>query len=171
VALALSLLFLLIIMLGFTAFTGAPYLPSKRRDLEAVFSKLYPLSNKDVLVDLGSGDGVVLRAARKFGASAVGYEIGPVYYAVSKLLARGDKKQTIHLKSYWHAQFPKGTTVVFAFSDGRDIKKVHALIGRQAAVLGRPLMFITHGFEVPGVKPLRSEGAYHVYRVGPLRHT
>jgi hypothetical protein len=167
--LLLGIIFFAIVLLGFTAFTGAPYLPSLRRDLEGVFTKLYPLTSKDVVVDLGSGDGVVLRMARKYGAAAVGYEIGPVYYFVSKLLARGDTKQSIHLQSYWRATFPKNTTVVFAFSDSRDIKKVYALVGRQAAKIGRPLMFITHGFEVAGQKAADSHGAYYLYRVDPLQ--
>lgn len=88
----------LVLVLGFTAFTGAPYVPSKKRELRQVFKQLYALSSKDTLVDLGSGDGVVLREARRCGAAAVGYEIGPVYVAVSRLLARGDKKQQIIAK-------------------------------------------------------------------------
>lgn len=168
-ALLLGIIFFVIVLLGFTAFTGAPYLPSMRKDLKGVFTKLCPLSSKDTLVDLGSGDGIVLREARLRGAAAVGYEIGPVYYWISKLYARGDTKQKIYLQSYWNAKFPKETTVVFAFSDGRDIKKVYALVERQATRLGRPLMFITHGFEVAGQKAIGSHGAYYLYKVGPLR--
>lgn len=169
-ALLLGILFFIIVLLGFTALTGAPYLPSKQGDLKKVFSGLYPLGNTDVVVDLGSGDGIVLRVARGFGAKAYGYEIGPVYYAVSKLLARGDAKQRVYFKSYWNARFPLDTTVVFAFSDGRDIQRVYELIERQAAVLRRPLAFITHGFDVPGHVAVAKQGAYYLYTVSPLRH-
>lgn len=165
----LVVIFAVVILLGFTAFTGAPYLPSKRRDLDMVFRELCPLTKNDVVVDLGSGDGTVLRAARRRGATAVGYELGPVYYIVSKLLARGDKKQHIYLQNYWHVTFHARTTVVFAFSDSRDIQKVYALVQQQAALLGRPLKLVTHGFEVPGKKPLATQRAYHLYSVKPLR--
>lgn len=168
-SLLLGAIFFVIVVLGFSAFTGAPYLPSKRKDLDKVFTQLYALSNKDTVVDLGSGDGTVLRSARTYGAAAVGYEIGPVYYWISKLYARGDAKQKIYLQNYWRVKFPKETTVVFAFSDSRDIQKVYALVEAQAVRLARPLAFITHGFEVPGQKASGSCGAYYVYQVNPLR--
>lgn len=165
----LVVIFAVVVLLGFTAFTGAPYLPSKRRDLDMVFRELCPLTKNDVVVDLGSGDGAVLRAARRYGATAVGYELGPVYYGISKLLARGDKKQRIYLKNYWHAAFPAKTSVVFVFSDSRDIQKVHTLVQQQATALGSPLKLVTHGFEVPGRTPAATQRAYHLYIVSPLR--
>ena len=91
-----------VLLFWFTAFTGAPYVPSKKSDLRAAFTGLYHLGASDMLVDLGSGDGVVLRTARRYGARAVGYEIGPVYVWVSRLLAMGDKKQQVIAKNYWH---------------------------------------------------------------------
>ena len=66
------------IIVGFSAFMGAPYLPSHRRDVARAFDELYPLSSSDVLLDIGSGDGVVLRQASKRGARAIGYEIHPL---------------------------------------------------------------------------------------------
>ena len=156
-----------LLVLGFTAFTGAPYVPSRRRELEWVFTKLHPLNRHDVVVDLGAGDGVVLRTVRQFGARAVGYEIGPVYALIARLLARGDAGQSILMKNYWHADFPADTTVVYVFSDGRDIAKVHRLVARQATRLNRQLVFITHGFAVPGVKADKTGRAYLLYRVNP----
>ena len=155
------------LLLGFTVFLGAPYVPSKRRELERLFTEAYPLSSKDVLVDLGSGDGVVLRAASARGAKAVGYELGPVYVAVSRLLARGDTRQIVLMKNYWHVDFPADTTVVYAFSSSRDIKKMHELVQAQANKLGRMLTFITYGFEAPHKKPSQTYRAYYINRVTP----
>ena len=61
-----------------TALRGAPYVPSRRQDIDRAFTELYHISKEDHLVDLGSGDGVVLRQAAKKGASASGFEINPV---------------------------------------------------------------------------------------------
>lgn len=152
---------------AFTAFFGAPYVPSKRRELRQAFNTLYPLGAQDTLVDLGSGDGVVLRVARQFGATAVGYELSPPLAWLSKVLARGDKQQVIINKSYWHADFPKQTTVVYAFSDSRDIKKLHSLVERQADKLDRTLVFITYGFKAPHKQPTKTHGAYFLYSVTP----
>ena len=38
---------LLIVFLGFTAFTGAPYVPSMKKELREAFKKLYPLKKKE----------------------------------------------------------------------------------------------------------------------------
>ena len=38
----------IIILVGFSAFTGAPYVPSHRRDVARAFRELYPLSAGDV---------------------------------------------------------------------------------------------------------------------------
>ena len=161
------IIFGVVLLLGFTAFTGAPYVPSKQNDLQVAFTKLYPLSAKDVLVDMGSGDGKVLRFARKFGAKAIGYEIGPVYVWLSRLLAKKDRGQQIIAKSYWGAQLPAGTTVVYAFSPTRDIKRLYRLIQSEATRLGRKLAFISYGMDVPGLKPDKKAGAHFLYMVAP----
>ena len=66
-----------------TALRGAPYVPSRSRDLERAFDELYKLAADDLLVDIGSGDGRVLMMAVKRGARAVGFEINPVLAKVS----------------------------------------------------------------------------------------
>jgi SAM-dependent methyltransferase len=66
-----------------TAQTGAPvkpdvvYIPTPQPVVEAMLD-LAQVSATDVVYDLGSGDGrIVITAARKYGARAVGVEIDP----------------------------------------------------------------------------------------------
>ena len=157
----------LFVAVMFTAFFGAPYVPSKKREIRQAFKQLYPLTHRDTVVDLGSGDGIVLRVARECGAVAIGYELSPLLVVISKLLARGDSKQRIITKNYWHVDFPPQTTVVYAFSDGRDIAKMYRLITKQAGKLQRELMFISYGIAVPGVAPAKTQGAYFLYAIAP----
>lgn len=151
----------------FAVFFGAPYVPSKTREIRDAFKNLYPLSRHDTLVDLGSGDGVVLRVAREFGATAVGYELSPLLVWISKALARGDTKQTVINMNYARADFPKETTAVYVFSDGRDIGKLYQLVETQAAVLHRSLALIVYGFSVAQKTPVKTHGAYYLYEVAP----
>ena len=81
VVIGVALLFLVVVL------RDAPYLPSHRRDLELAFTELYPIGPEDVLVDIGSGDGVVLRLAASHDAKAIGYEINPILVLVSRLLS------------------------------------------------------------------------------------
>ena len=163
------LVFVVIISVGFVAFTGAPYVPSKRRDLRVAFTELYPLSSADVLVDIGSGDGVVLRAARAYGAQAVGYEIHPVLVAIARFLSRRDPGVCVYLANFWQAAMPQETTVVYTFGDTRDIMKMYNKVQVEATRIGRTLQFITYGFDVPGIAPTKAVGAHYLYTVAPLQ--
>jgi len=159
----------IVILVGFTAFTGAPYVPSKRKDLARAFDELYELSRKDVLVDIGSGDGVVLRAASQRGAKAIGYEIHPVLVVIAKLLARGDKNIDVRLANFWRVDLPDTATVIYTFGDARDIAKMYARVQHEATRIGRPLAFISYAFTIPGVLPTKTLGAHHLYHVRPLQ--
>lgn len=159
----------IVVSLGFVAFTGAPYVPSKRRDIRQAFTELYPLSKKDTLVDIGSGDGVVLRQARHFGARAVGYEIHPLLVAVSRWLSRHDDGVTVHMKSFWHAKLPTETTVVYTFGDSRDIARMYGVVESEATRLQRPLFLISYGFAMKDHDPVRQVGAYYLYKIKPLQ--
>lgn len=159
----------LIVFVGFVAFTGAPYVPSKRRDIATAFTKLYPLQATDTLVDIGSGDGIVLRAASRLGAKAVGYEIHPLLVLISRLLSRKDRNVTVHLANFWRTQLPADTTVVYTFGDTRDIQKMYAKVQSEATRLQKPIAFISYAFDIPGIIPSSSVGAHHLYRVKPLQ--
>ena len=100
----------IVILVGFSAFTGAPYVPSHRRDVARAFRELYPLGANDVLVDIGSGDGVVLRQASKCGARAVGYEIHPLLVLLSRWLSRGDVRVAVYFANFWRVDLPNDTT-------------------------------------------------------------
>lgn len=160
-----------IVALGFVAFTGAPYLPSKRRDVAQAFTKLYKLRSNDLLVDIGAGDGVVLREASRRGAHAIGYEIHPLLVAIAKLLSRNDEKVMVVMANFWTVEIPANTTVVYTFGDGRDIGKMHQKVQAEANRIGHELAFISYAFEVPGVAAHKTVGAHHLYKVKPLQPT
>lgn len=150
------------------AFTGAPYVPSKRRDVQRALSELYPLSEKDLLVDIGSGDGIVLREASVRGAHAVGYEIHPLLVLLSRWLSRHDSRVTVRQANFWRTDLPQQTTVVYTFGDGRDIDKMAAYVQRQATKLGHELSFISYAFATKQ-EPVRKVGAHLLYTYKPLQ--
>jgi hypothetical protein len=159
----------LVLAFGFMAFTGAPYLPSKRKDIERALTELYELGVKDHLVDMGAGDGVVLRVASSLGAKATGYEINPVIAYIARFLSRNDSHVKVYVANLWRVEFPDDTTVVYVFGDTRDIKKMYKKVEEQAARIGRPLYLISYGFAVPGCETVKQVGASNLYRVEPLR--
>lgn len=157
---------ILAILFGFVVFFGAPYVPSKRRELERALDELYPVGGADILVDVGSGDGVVLREAAKRGVRrAVGYELNPIFVAVGSLLSRKYKNIQVHLGNMWQVKFPDDTTIVYAFAVARDSKKLIRKMQLEAKRLGRPLMLMTYGLPtLDGQEPERRLGAHALYR-------
>lgn len=159
----------LIVFGGFMVFTGAPYVPSIPRDVRLAFTKLYKLGAHDVLVDIGSGDGIVLREARRRGARAVGYEINPLLALIARVWSWRDAGVTVRWANFWKHSLPDDVTVVYVFGDTRDIVKMHDRIVGEATRLGRPLWVISYGFKVPDAPVVREEGAHILYRCKPLR--
>ena len=125
---------LLVIILLFcvTALTGAPYVPSHRRDVQRALTQLYSLGPEDCLVDMGSGDGVVLKIARQQGARAFGVELNPLLVLLSRWRLRGDTKAMVVCGNLYRTNFPAGTTVVYTFGDSRDIAQMAAHVQQQA---------------------------------------
>lgn len=160
----------IVLLFGFVVFRGAPYVPSKKADIKRAFDELYPLTKDDLLVDIGSGDGIVLRQAAKRGAHAVGYELNPLLVIISKLLSRNQPNVVVHLADFWSVKLPKETTVVYTFGESRDIVKMADKVAAESKRLGKPLLFISYAFEVPGLAPAKKIGAHYLYSFDPL-HT
>ena len=70
-----------------TIFFGAPYAPTYKSDLFKLFETIN-LSKEDVLVNIGSGNGVVLKVVNNFNAKAIGFEINPFLVIISKIKLR-----------------------------------------------------------------------------------
>lgn len=158
-----------VLIFGFVVFWGAPYVPSHAKEVKRAFKDLYPVSKNDVVVDVGSGDGIILRLAAACGAHAVGYELNPVLALVSRWLSRNDTNVTVRVGDFWRMRLPENTTLVYAFAVERDIAKLAAKLQDESTRLNRPLHVITYGsaFKLP--VPLRELGAHHLFIFEPLQ--
>ena len=161
----------LVVALGASAFFGAPYVPSRRRDVRRMFDELVPISSDDVVLDIGSGDGIVLREVSRRGARAIGYEIHPFFFILSKILSFGDSRVNVRLVNAWTTQFPNDVTVLYAFSVGRDGVKLARTVQKEVERLGRPLKLVCYGNALPGIVPAESFEAYFLYIFRPLHRT
>jgi hypothetical protein len=157
-----------VLVFGFVVFRGAPYVPSQTKYARLALTKLYRLKGDDVLVDLGSGDGVILRLARELGASrAVGYELNPILVFISWVLARGDKKQTTVLGDMWLTDFPADATIIYVFSVTRDAKKLTKKLQAHVNQHGTDLHCITYGAGLGDKQPTKTLHAHSLYFFEP----
>ena len=156
-----------VLLFGFVVFRGAPYVPSQKKYIQQALTELYPLSPQDTLVDVGSGDGIVLRLASMIGAHAVGFELNPALVLISRLLSWKNERVDIYLSDFWYTELPEETTVIYAFMVTRDIKKFTAKIQSEADRLQRPLAVILYGNEIKSKKPTTVLAAYKLYAFVP----
>lgn len=162
-------LVVVIMAFSFGAFFGAPYVPSQRKYVRRAFETLYPLGKKDTLIDIGSGDGMVLRIASSYGARAIGYEINPLLVFISRLLSNRYKKVSIVTANFWRSQLPAETTVIYIFSVSRDSKRLARFIQREADRLGHPLTLLCHGSPLKDRPVDKALDAYTLYIFHPLQ--
>lgn len=160
---------LIVVLFGSIVIIGAPYVPTHQKELSTAFDTLYRLGKKDGVVDIGSGDGRVLRAASARGARAVGYELNPVLWLVSRMLSARDDRVRVELRDAWTARFPDDTTVVYAFAVQRDGKKLVRSVQREATRLGRPLVLICYGSPLKQATVVATAGAHARYQIDPLQ--
>ncbi len=158
------------LIFSLTSLTGAPFVPSRAKELRQAFKELYKLGPNDLLVDLGSGDGIVLKIASEFGAKAVGIEINPFLIIYSKLRLLRNKNARVKSGNLFKAKFPPETTIVYAFSVGRDIEKIVNAIQQQADSIGRDLYVISYAFRIPQLKLIKGYRAYYLYKVKHVKN-
>ncbi len=162
-----TIFIILVFVFGFVVFRGAPYVPSMKKYAAQALDELYPVSKNDVFVDVGSGDGIVLRLAAARGARAVGYELNPILVLISKVLSRGNPLVETKLADFWLTHLPLETTVVYAFSVGRDMKKLAKKMQQTATAGKHPVWLITYGHKVPSLKPSKSTNSHYLYLFEP----
>ncbi len=130
---------------GVAGFTGAPYVPVLKRDHDALL-RLAGLKAGQMLIDLGAGDGYLLRAAARRGIRGVGYEINPIMVIVAKIACfRYRKLIQVHLADFWHLNIP-AADAIYVFLIPRLMTKLdHKL----TAEIKRPTNVISYAFEIP----------------------
>ncbi len=159
----------LAVLLIFAAvsFIGAPYVPTHKKAVLKALDML-PLNRGDLVVDLGSGDGVFLVAAAKKGFKAAGYEINPILFVVSWLRCLQFKgRASVRLANLWTVNLPDDTKAVFVFAAGPYLKRLSRKLSEVMKIRKLPLHVISYGFALPGFKPVESSAGLNLYMFAP----
>jgi hypothetical protein len=161
------LLIVFLVILGsfsFVLIIGAPFLPTLNNQISDIF-ELLDLKPGDLLLELGSGDGRILRAAAQRGIKTIGYEINPLLVLYGWLLSwRYHKLITIRWKNYWHA--PIGSAdAIYIFLLDPYMKKLDRKISRE---IKQPLKVVSFTFAFPDRKPVKKLKGLKLYLFKPL---
>lgn len=154
-----------VILFGFIVFRGAPYVPTHRRTTKKVMDILN-LKKGDLLVDLGSGDGVMLKAAAIRGVRAIGYELNPILCLLAWLRCYRYKNiVSVKCRDFWFTNLPKDTNVVFVFLAGPFMRSLGRKLKREMKLRKKELRVVSYGFEIPNFKPYKIEDNLFFYKL------
>ena len=155
---------------GLTVLRGAPYVPTHRSALRALFASTVRLNERDTVLDIGCGDGIVLREAARHGARAIGYEINPFLVVIARMASwRLRSRVSVYWADFWVKPFPKETTVVYTFGESRDIARMYRAAVQGARHVGHDITFISYGFRVHDEPPIAEAHGFFVYRITSLQ--
>ncbi|HSX53026.1 MAG TPA: hypothetical protein VLF90_01495 [Patescibacteria group bacterium] len=152
----------LIILVGFgiAGFTGAPWLPTRRRDVAQLLDDTN-LRKGQIFLELGCGDGRLVAAAAKRGAIATGYEINPLLWFIAVLrTVRYYPRAKIHLGSFWPVDLAKAD-VVMIFLIQRFMKRFENKAQKQ---MKHGATLVSYVYRLPTKAPRSTGLSWFIYR-------
>jgi ribosomal protein L11 methylase PrmA len=133
----------------FSAFKGAPYVPTSKKQLAHIFKNL-KLKKGEQFIELGSGDGRIVRyAVKEFGVDGVGVEINPLLVWWSRFLARRDNSasKALFVKKNIFDYSLRNADYLYIFLMPELIVK---LLPKFKQELKKGTVVISHGFKIIG---------------------
>ena len=154
-----GLIFLIVVCFGYVVAFGAPYVPTMRRQVDTAF-ELLDLKPGQRLLELGCGDGKLLRAAAQRGIYVTGYELNPLLAGLCWLRTwRYRKLVSVRLADFWRADWPEADAV-FGFILPKLMPKLdHKVLSENR----QPLKVASFAFEIPGKKPVKTKDGVFLY--------
>lgn len=144
---------------GFVILCGAPYLPTKKDQINEAI-KLMNLRKGQTLLELGCGDGRLQRACAKKGIKSIGYELNPILVIIAKLNTyKYRNKATIIWGNYWRSEWPKAEAIYTFLLD----KYMPKLDQRIEDYKHKPVVLVSFAFEIPAKKHTKESKGLFVY--------
>ena len=165
----LKIIYILSVVLVLPITQGALFVSTSRKKIAAIIDAV-PMKADQRLVDLGCGDGRVLREAqRRYGVRTIGYEINPLAYLKARLFSFGCSNIKIKRQNFWDADL-SGADVVFCYLYPDVMKR---LADKLKTGLKPGATVVSSNFPLPEFNPskvLRLQNSLHndpmyVYRI------
>lgn len=144
VILKLTLAFSLISVYPITQ--GAMFHPSARIRVRTFLDHV-PMKANELLVDIGCGDGRVLReAVRRYGVRALGFEVNPLAYLLAQIRTIALKGIEVKMRNFWKTDI-RAADVVFCYLFPDVMER---LAGKLEAELRPGTRVVSCNFSLPG---------------------
>ena len=131
---------------------GAMFHPSARIRVRTALDHL-PMEKDQYLVDVGCGDGRVLReAAKRYGSRCRGYEVNPLLFCIAWIGSLGRPRVTVRCRNFWNEDLGEAD-VVFCYLFPDIMPK---LAKKLEGELKPGCRVVSCNFPLPGWKPLKT---------------
>lgn len=95
---------------------GAPFVPTHTSDIRLLFEHVKPREKRETFIDLGAGDGRVVRMAAEHGFEAVGYEFNPIVWLLAWLRCRSMKHARVKFGPWQRAHLNSRPQTIYFFA-------------------------------------------------------
>ncbi len=155
----LLILGVVVILFGFVLLYGAPYLPTLSSQQKTAL-ELLDLKPGQTMIELGSGDGRMLKAAAEQGIRALGYELNPLLVVYSKIrLYRHRRLVSVKLGNFWSQKLPD-CDGIYVFLLDRYMSKLYTKITQE---IGSSVKLVSFAFMVPEIKHTTESNGLYLY--------
>jgi SAM-dependent methyltransferase len=139
---------------------GALFIPTSSTRIKTFLDAL-PMNSEELFLDLGCGDGRILREARRrYGVKGLGFEVNLLAYLVAKVCNFGFKGVQIRWRNFWEVNLSKADVVFcYLFPDVME-----RLARKLEAELRPGSKVVSSNFPLPGWRP------FHVLHPHSGRH-
>lgn len=142
-------------------FFGAPYLPTLKKEKIAAI-ELLALKKGQLLLELGSGDGRMLKQMAKREVYCIGYEINPILVIISRIICWPQRQFiTIKWANFWSEELPDADGI-YVFLIERYMEKLNEKISNRKN--SKPIKLVSYAFEVPKKKYVQKKAALYLYQ-------
>ncbi len=156
----------LIIPTTYAMVEGAPFVPTEMVQVERML-KAVELKPGMKIYDLGSGDGrLVHKAAKEYGAQAVGYEFSPLVWMWSKFLSLvwWHSKAKLKFGNFWKKDL-SDADVIFCYLLTHSMNRMKEDLLPQ---LKPGTIIVSHAFVIDGLKPWKQVPRLRDQKLGPI---
>ncbi len=136
-----------LIAFSFVIASAAPYVPTRKRDVER-FLALAEIKSGEKFYDLGCGDGRIPDAVAKRGAKATGIEFSIFNYLFCKIFR---PRITVRFRNFYKADF-KDADVVYMFLSQKAHNKMGKILARQMKKGSRIITYVWPIKELTAIK-------------------
>jgi hypothetical protein len=149
----------IIFIFGFVVLFGAPYVPTLNKQQVSAL-KLLDLKPGQTLLELGSGDGRMLRAAAKQGIKSIGYELNPLLVIYSKISTYKYRRLiTIKWANFWRQKLPKCEGIYVFLLDRYMLKLDKKIIQEKHS----SVKLVSFAFKIPEKQPITEADGLFLY--------